>query len=68
MTNDFDFEPHVIDSLARLETEVSNLKADLTGPSGRIPRLERTVLKIVIYGVAIVVLILGPTAAMTLLR
>lgn len=61
---DLNFEQHVVDSLARLETEMSSL----TGPDGRVGRLESTVLKLVIGGVILAVLTLGPVAALGLLR
>lgn len=63
-----DFEKHVVDSLARLETNVDFLTTSLTGPEGRVTALESKVLKLIIGGVILAVLTLGPAAALAFLR
>lgn len=64
MNDSLSFEQHVVDSLARLETEMSSL----TGPDGRVGKLEATVLRLIIGGVVLAVLALGPVAVLGLLR
>jgi len=64
MNESLGFEQHVIDSLARLETNMNSL----TGPEGRVNRLETIVTRLVIGGVILAVLVLGPAAAMVFLK
>jgi len=64
MTDSLNFEQHVIDSLARLETNM----ATLTGSEGRVTVLEKRVLQLIIGTVVLAVLALGPAVAITLLK
>lgn len=59
-----EFEKHVTDSLARLETKMDTL----IGPDGRVTSLENKVLKIIIYGTVVAVLVLGPSVVLAALR
>lgn len=65
MQSNSPFERHVVDSLARLETQMLSLVGN--GQPGRIGILEQKVLRITVIGIAVIVLVLGP-AALALLK
>lgn len=59
------FEQHVIDALARLETNMESLVGN--GQPGRVSKLETKVSYIIVIGIAAAILLFGPQAVMALL-